>query len=136
MTTLPEPDSVLLLAAYQIERAPDNAQMQVIRGVVSLALVHLGAGRSRVSGGDDIPVGRLLVLAPSDRSAERGHRDGPAVARSPPGHPAARAGDLGPAGRPLDPSDYRFRSRNDTRSGSSIRRSPHAHANRYRFCRH
>jgi hypothetical protein len=52
----------MLLTTYQIERAADNAQLQVSVGTVSIALIYMGAVAAVVSGDRAVPIGLLLVL--------------------------------------------------------------------------
>jgi hypothetical protein len=62
MTVPVEPDRALLLTTYQVERAADSAQWQQFFGVLSLALVYMGAVSAVISGDNTVPIGLLLVL--------------------------------------------------------------------------
>jgi hypothetical protein len=57
-----ESDRALLLVTYQIERAADSALVQGIIGLVSLALVYMGATAALLSGGSEMPLGFLALL--------------------------------------------------------------------------
>jgi hypothetical protein len=62
MNTPAEPDRAVLLATYQVERATQNAQLQLNFGLISLALVYMGGVAAVISGDSHVPIGLLLVL--------------------------------------------------------------------------